>query len=219
MRIFRFALGFVAYFLITLQSARGTEVIPCIRCDSNQMQLMAQQTPLFGSLLVFDPTSHNAHKFLVSNYQTSQQSSIAVPIYLPPNEQAFVVAISDLYSQIGDRNHLEVLLSLDHLEAFKGFNKQEVHNKSYLKQQLGDLVAKNFEQLAKGNQQAILMMKTMKLAVSAMLKVDLSMTLIIQCGDSSQMVYKIEVKNGLLAEYQAKDRRNVDNHHQILATN
>ncbi|MDQ7048370.1 MAG: hypothetical protein Q9M92_02060 [Enterobacterales bacterium] len=216
---FKFSLAIIIYFLIAVQPAQSTEVVACISCDSTQMQQLAGRTPLFGSLLVFDPTNHNANKYLISNYQTSQRSSIAVPIYLPPNEQAFVVAMSDVYSQIGNKKHLEVTLKLGKIDAFKQFNAREVFSKSYLKQQLGDLVAKNFDQLAEGNKQAILMMKTMKLAVKAMLKVDLSMTLIVQCSDSSQIVYKIEAKKALLAEYQRQDSRNFDSHHQVLATN
>ncbi len=219
MTLLKFLALSVFYFLLVIQPASSTEVIPCVSCDGDKMQTLAQKTPLFGSLLVFDPTSQQANKYLVSNYQGATPSSVAVPIYLPPNEQTFVNAMSELYAKIGDKKHLEVTLDLTKITEFEHISAQELYRNSQLNQKLGRLIGQNFVELAKDDEYALLMMKSMKIAVDAMLQVDLSMTLILQCSDSSQLVYKIAVENALLAELQAKDPRNFDSHHQIFAEN
>jgi len=194
-------------------------MVTCVACDAQKMAQLAARTPLFGSLLVFDPETQNAQKFLISNHRNSQQSSAAVPIYLPPKEKAFVNAMSKLYLKIGNKKTLEVIVKLADIDELRHFSAGNLYTDNRAKQQLIQDISQNFSLLAQNNKLALLMMDTMKLATDAMLRVDLSIILIVECSDSSQLVYKIGVKNALIAEHLANDSRNFNSKQQIFANN
>lgn len=214
-------LSSVALLIISL-NVNAIDLRECNNCSFSEMRFLAKHFISRGYIAFYDRRNNQANKFYVfTSREPGNYSKDVFPRSFTTSELNFVNALFDYYDAGGTARKSQTFnINVSEVTLFQGLTAYDIFLKSQKRNTLSYWLDQNFSYLLGGGEVTKNSPKVSGVLEhasrlfleygSTAFSLDLSLDLVIEFGDGSQVIYGIDFNDGGFPKHMKDDPRNMD---------